>query len=168
MKRDAAGRSLDRLVIGSIIVGVAAGLYAGWLAAVGAVAAYVVALFIGTRLWVMLKMQQHAAEVLGKIERGEPLEPAPVVRRVVLPEGTTVQATRDFGPVRAGAPGVITGVADAPSIYPGGPVYVCTFADNLKTTARPNDIEQFDHGYSLEELQAPDFGPILARHKKLK
>jgi hypothetical protein len=49
------GRSLDRLVFGSIIVGVAAGLYAGWLAAFGAILAYVAALFIGTRVWLMYR-----------------------------------------------------------------------------------------------------------------
>src|ERR1035437_1544090 len=103
-ERDAAGKSLDRLVFGSIIVGVAVGLYASWYIAIGAVLAFIIASFVVTRVWVTLKlgsMERRAAELMGKIERGEPLEPEPAVNPgLPLQVGTKVMAIRNIGPVK--------------------------------------------------------------------
>jgi hypothetical protein len=171
-ERDAAGKSLDRLVFGSIIVGVAVGLYASWYIAIGAVLTFIIASFFVTRVWISFKlsrMERRAAELMGKIERGGPLEPEPEVKPgLPLQVGTKVTAVRNFGPIKEGAPGIITAVADIRTLYPAGPIYSCTFADNMKITARPKDIEEDNHGYSLEELEQPDFGPILSRHMTLR
>jgi hypothetical protein len=155
VKRSESGKTLDRFVFGSIIVGVSVGLYAGWVAGIAAVIVFVIALVYGTRLWVALKILGPYWDERRKIERGEPLEPEPAVKPIVLQAGTKVRAVHDFWHIKDGAPGIITGVADVPGVYPGGPVYTCTFADNATTTARPNDISEDDHGYTLQELQQP-------------
>jgi hypothetical protein len=38
----------------------------------------------------------------------------------------------------------------------------------MKVHARPNEIEAYNHGHSLKELEQPDFGSILSRHMKLR
>lgn len=171
-ERDAAGKSLDRLVFGSIIVGVAVGLYVSWFAAIFAVLAFIIASFVVTRVWITFKlgrMERRAAELMGKMERGEPLEPEPALKPgLPLQVGTKITAVRNFGPIKQDAPGIITGVADIRSLFPAGPIYSCTFADNVKITARPNDIDEFDHGYSLDDLEKPYFMPngVLGRKRQ--
>jgi hypothetical protein len=80
-----------------------------------------------------------------------------------LPVGTKVRAFRNFGPVKEGAPGIITSIADTPRFWWSRPAYLCTFADNMKVHAPPNKIEAYDHKHSLEELEQPDFESVLSR-----
>ena len=85
-----------------------------------------------------------------------------------LPVGAKVQAVRNVGPVKEGTPGIIRGVADISFLWWSRPAYLCTFAGNMKVHARPNEIEAYNHGHSLKELEQPDFGSILSRHMKLR
>lgn len=76
-------------------------------------------------------------------------------KRLPLPPGTKVIAARDFGPITEGAPGIITGTIDTPFFFWKRRMYLCTFADNVNIAAKPNEIDDFDHQYSLEELEKP-------------
>lgn len=90
------------------------------------------------------------------------LEPELAVKPgLPLQVGTKVRAVRNVGPVKKGAPGIITGLTDSPLFWWSRPAYLCTFADNMKVHARPKLIEAFDHGYNLEELDQPDFTSSL-------
>ena len=64
-------------------------------------------------------------------------------------------AVRDVGPVKEGAPGIITGSASYRFFFWTRPMYLCIFADNLKIAARANQINDYDHGYALEDLEQP-------------
>jgi hypothetical protein len=83
-------------------------------------------------------------------------------KRLAFPIGTRVIAVRDFGPVKEGAPGIITGTADMPFLWMSRPVYLCTFADNMKIAARHKEVDDFDHGYNLTDLERPDFSRVMA------
>jgi len=52
-----------------------------------------------------------------------------------LPVGSKVWAVCNFGPVTEGVPGIITGVAEA-RLFWQSPMYLCTFANNMKVRAR--------------------------------
>ena len=69
-----------------------------------------------------------------------------------LPVGTKIIAIRNIGQVREGAPGIITGVVKMPFFFWSKPMYLCTFAENLKIAARPEEIDDYDHGYTLEPI----------------
>jgi hypothetical protein len=98
-----------------------------------------------------------------------PLQPALTAKpELPLPVGAKVQAARNIGPVKEGTPGIIRGVADFSFLWWSRPAYLCTFAGNMKVHARPNEIEAYNHGHSLKELEQPDFGAILSRHMKLR
>ena len=73
--------------------------------------------------------------------------------RLPLAIGTSIIAVRDFGPVREGAPGIITGIVEVPFFWLSRPMYLCTFADNLKVAARTKEINDYDHGYTIEEIE---------------
>ena len=112
---------------------------------------------------------QIATKVRAILSRGHPPERKPAAKpELSLQFGTKVQAVRNFGPVKEGAPGIITGVADIPSFWRARPAYLCTFADNMKVHARPKQIEAYDHGYNLDELEQPDFASILSRQMTLR
>jgi hypothetical protein len=103
------------------------------------------------------------------LEREELLEHKPAVKlRLPLQVGTKVQAVRNFGPVKNGALGIITDVAELRVFWRSRPAYLCTFADNIKCHARPKQIEAYEHGYILEELERPDFAAILSRQMLLR
>jgi hypothetical protein len=72
-----------------------------------------------------------------------------------LTVGTKIIAVRSIGPVREGAPGIITGIAEVPFFFRTRPVYLRTFAGNLKIAAQPKEIDDYDHGYALERLENP-------------
>jgi hypothetical protein len=72
--------------------------------------------------------------------------------------GTRVVAVRSFGPVKEGQLGIVTGIAE----WRSKPIYLCTFAGNVKITARPKEVEDYDHGCSLADLEAPDFLSVQA------
>src|SRR5262245_7175832 len=98
-----------------------------------------------------------------------PLEPkSKNTQRLPLPVGTRVQAARNFGPIKKGAPGIITDVADVSFLCWSRPAYVCTFAGNKRVHARPRQIAVYEHGYSIEELEQPDFASNLSRQMTLR
>jgi hypothetical protein len=63
--------------------------------------------------------------------------------------GTRVVAVRNFGPITEGQPGIITGIAEERWLWLSKRIYLCTFADNVKIAARPKEVDDYDHGYSL-------------------
>ena len=71
--------------------------------------------------------------------------------------GTKILAVRSFGPVKEGQPGIVTGIAEQRWFWQMKPIYLCTFADNVKIAARPKEVEHHDHGYSLTDLEASNF-----------
>jgi hypothetical protein len=86
-----------------------------------------------------------------------------------LQVGTKVQAVHNFGAVKKGAPGIITGIADVPYFFGWSRrAYLCTFADNKKVRARPKEIEAFNHGISLEVLEQPDLQSFLSRQMTVR
>ena len=102
-------------------------------------------------------------------DRDIPLEPKSRNRqRLPLLVGTKVQAARNFGPIKEGAPGIVTGVTDLSFFFWSRPTYVCTFAENQRVHARPKQIAAYEHGYSIEELEQPDFASNLSRQMTLR
>ena len=84
----------------------------------------------------------------------------------LLQMGARVVAVRSFGPVKEGQPGIITGIAEERWFWRSRPIYLCTFADNVKIAARPKEIDDYDHGYSLADLEVPNFLSVqAARHR---
>jgi hypothetical protein len=71
--------------------------------------------------------------------------------------GTKVIAVRDFGLIEEGAPGIVTGTAEYPFLWWSRSMYLCTFAGNVKIAAKSAEIDEFDHGCTLEEIENPDF-----------
>ncbi|HEY6862200.1 MAG TPA: hypothetical protein VI358_20745 [Pseudolabrys sp.] len=112
------------------------------------------------------QVETRVRAVLG---REELVEPKPAAKPgLPLQVGTKVRAVRNFGPVKKGAPGIITRLTDLPFFWQSRPAYLCIFADNIEVPARPKLIEAFDHGYKLEELEQPDFASILSRQMTLR
>jgi hypothetical protein len=74
-----------------------------------------------------------------------------------LKAGTRVKAVRNLGSVREGAFGIVTGTSVYRDFWRQKQTYLCTFADNMKIAARPNEIEEYDHGYTLVDFEQPDF-----------
>jgi hypothetical protein len=72
-----------------------------------------------------------------------------------LTVGTKIIAVRNIGPVREGAPGIVTDIAEVPFFFRSRPMYLCTFAGNLKIAARRKENNDYDHGYTLERLENP-------------
>jgi len=99
--------------------------------------------------------------------RDLPLEPGNR-QRLPLEAGTKVQAARNFGPINEGTLGIITGVAEVSFFGWPRPTYVCTFAENKKVHARPRQIAADEHGYTIEELEQPDFASNLSRQMTLR
>jgi len=80
--------------------------------------------------------------------------------------GARVVAVRNFGPVTESQPGIVTGIAEEKWFWKSKPIYLCTFADNMKVVARLKEIEGYDHGYSLADLENPNFlSAQAARHR---
>jgi hypothetical protein len=107
-------------------------------------------------------MNKRLAAAAGEMEKGiadanRELSrlPSPV------PIGTRVIATRNFGPIREGTPGIITGTTKVPFLFWQRFYYLCTFAENMKVAARPKEIDDFDHGRTLEDLENPNYADIL-------
>jgi hypothetical protein len=85
-----------------------------------------------------------------------------------LPVGTKVQAIRNFGPVKKGVPGIVTDVTAISFLWWSRPMYLCTFANNIKVHAPARQIAAYQHGYSIEELEQPDFASNLSRQMTLR
>jgi hypothetical protein len=75
----------------------------------------------------------------------------------LLQIGARVIAVRNIGPVKEGQPGIVTGIAEERWFWKSKPIYLCTFADNVRIAARPKEVEDYDHGYSLADLENPNF-----------
>jgi hypothetical protein len=75
-----------------------------------------------------------------------------------LRTGTRIVAVRNFGPIKQGTPGIVTGTVQSVSVWFSRLTYSCTFAGNVRVLAKPRQIEVLDHGYSLVELENPQFG----------
>jgi hypothetical protein len=70
-----------------------------------------------------------------------------------LTEGTRVIALRNLGPIRAGAPGVITGVTEMQSFWRRKSMYLCEFATvsgSAKVAARPQEVDTYNHVRTVE------------------
>jgi len=80
------------------------------------------------------------------------------VSSLPLQAGTRIVALRAFGPVKEGAPGMITGTVEARFFLWSRPMYSCTFAGNVKASAKAKNVDVLDHGYSLSDLENPQFG----------
>ena len=81
--------------------------------------------------------------------------------------GTKIIAVRNFGPIREGQPGVITGVVRMPYFFFWTrPFYLCTFFGNIKCAASPDEIDDYDHGHSLEDLEHDQSGLSPAEQLK--
>jgi len=173
-------------------------LHAYWHVAVSAAFVFIITAYVICRVWGSRKFRtdgQRAIERLKKLERPEPLELEPIVKPALqagtkvqailereeppkpelavkqelpLQVGAKVHAVRNLGPVKKGAPGIITGTADLHLFWGSRPAYLCTFADNVKVHARPKQVVAYDHGYNLEELEQPDFASNLSRQMTLR
>jgi hypothetical protein len=79
-----------------------------------------------------------------------------------LPIGARIIAVRDLGPIPERAPGIITGTTVKPFLFFWQRFYyLCTFADNVKVAARPQDVESFDHGRTLQQLEIPNYAELI-------
>jgi hypothetical protein len=115
------------------------------------------------------KLLPHDATGAHAADPDVPLEPkSKNTHRLPLPVGTRVQAARNLGPIKKGTPGIITDVADISFFCWSRAAYVCTFAENKRVHARPRQIGVYEHGYSIEELQQPDFASNLSRQMTLR
>ena len=115
------------------------------------------------------KLLLHDATGAHAADPDVPLEPkSKSTHRLPLPVGTRVQAARNLGPIKKGTPGIITDVADISFFCWSRATYVCTFAENKRVHARPKHIGVYEHGYSIEELQQPDFASNLSRQMTLR
>jgi hypothetical protein len=98
-----------------------------------------------------------------------PLEPKSTTKqRLPLIVGTKIRAARNFGLIKEGTPGIIKGVTEHPFFCWSRSAYVCTFADNKNVLARPRQIVIYEHGYSVEELEQPDFATNLSKQMTLR
>jgi len=115
------------------------------------------------------KLLPHDATGAHAADPDVPLEPkSKNTHRLPLPVGTRVQAARNFGPIKKGTPGIITDMADISFFCWSRATYVCTFAENKRVHARPRQIAAYEHGYSIEELEQPDFASSLSRQMTLR
>ena len=80
----------------------------------------------------------------------------------LLQIGATIIAVRNIGPVKEGTPGIVTGITEERWFWKSKLIYLCTFADNVRIAARPKEVEDYDHGYSLADLENPNFLSVLS------
>ena len=78
----------------------------------------------------------------------------------LLPVGTSILAIKNVGPVQDGQPGVVTGVIEQGFAFWKRSMYLCTFFGNIKVAMKPNEVSDFDHGYSKEQLEEPEDGSL--------
>jgi hypothetical protein len=81
-----------------------------------------------------------------------------VTSKLPLRTGTRIVAVRNFGPIKQGTPGIVTGTVESVSFWLSRLTYSCTFGGNISVLAKPTQIEVLDHGYTLIELENPQFG----------
>ena len=84
----------------------------------------------------------------------------------LLQMGARVVAVREFQACHRGQPGIVTGIAEEQWFWRSLRSIFCTFADNVKIAARPKEVDDYDHGYSLADLETPNFLSVqAARHR---
>jgi hypothetical protein len=82
-----------------------------------------------------------------------------MARHPLFPVSTNIVAARNFSMIEEGAPGVMTGTADVAFFLWTRRYYLGTFADDLRITAPPEDIDAFDHRISVAALEAREEMP---------
>lgn len=87
--------------------------------------------------------------------------------KLPMPIGSKVWTICKLGSVTQGAPGIITGKAEARFFWQSSK-YQCTFANNMTVLAGPKDIELYNHGHSLEDLKQADLNSILSKRMTLR
>ena len=87
-----------------------------------------------------------------------------------FPVGTPVVATRNVGSARDGQPGIVTGVVEQRFLFWKRPFYLCTFSGNVKVAMKQNEISDFDHGRSIEELERDEDEnlPVAAQLERIR
>ena len=70
-----------------------------------------------------------------------------------LPVGTRVIAVTNVGPVLEGQPGVVTGSFEMGRFFWRRKFYMCTFFGNVKIAVRPKEVDAYDHGRTLAEIE---------------
>ncbi len=84
-----------------------------------------------------------------------------------LSVGSFVVATRNVGPVQDGQPGVVTAVVEQGFAFWKRPFYLCTFIGNVKVAMKPNEVSDFEHGFSKEQLEQSE-DPTLSVAEQLE
>ncbi|HTN95299.1 MAG TPA: hypothetical protein VMJ33_12015 [Gallionella sp.] len=74
----------------------------------------------------------------------------------LFPVGTSILAIKNVGPVHDGQPGIVTGVVEVPFFFWKRPMYLCTFFGNIKVATKPNEVTEFNHGQSRDQLEKPE------------
>lgn len=76
------------------------------------------------------------------------------MKHEVLVVGTKVIAIKETGPIREGQPGIVTGTVRLG--FWSRRFYLCTFHGGIPLAVRPKEVDAYDHGFSLAELQRTD------------
>ena len=76
------------------------------------------------------------------------------------PVGTRIIAVKNVGPIRDGQPGIVTGFAEHGRAFWRRSVYLCTFFGNVQVAMNPNEIDDYAHGYSREQIEQPENGSL--------
>jgi hypothetical protein len=74
-------------------------------------------------------------------------------KQLSLPVGTPVIAVTTVGPVPEGDVGFITGTGELGSFLWKRRFYLCTFFGNVKVAMRPREIDAYNHGRTLGEIE---------------
>jgi hypothetical protein len=71
----------------------------------------------------------------------------------LFPVGTHILAIKNIGPAQDGQPGIVTGVVEVPFFFWKRPMYLCTFFGNIKVAMKPNEVTEFNHGHSQDQME---------------
>jgi hypothetical protein len=75
------------------------------------------------------------------------------MKRPQFAVGTRVLAVKNVGPVSDGQEGIVTAVHEVQFLWRKRPIYLCTFLGNVKVAMKPSEIDDYDHGRTLQELE---------------
>lgn len=106
---------------------------------------------IGTRRW----SDQRSRDMVMSACFDRWIAEADMPLFAILPPGTSVNATVDFGPIMRGQPGIITGRIPGTWLPWRRAVYVCAFLGGISVTATRSQIMRHQHGFSREMLEDP-------------
>jgi len=79
------------------------------------------------------------------------------MKQELFATGTRILAIKDVGPVTNGQAGIITGYFEQPFFFWKRTMYLCTFQGNVRCAMKPTEVDDFDHGRSIERLMQPAF-----------